>query len=223
MAKILRPPRPLGIKKGDWLDIVVKGKAVRACFIGNGKYSNAFRAESGNSVFIFTYFGDKCKEILSDCYRDQFNVHLPKMERVEKQRDVRIYKSKYYEQIRKFYWESWHIRKELYLARERAYKRVIKSPEEVCYKAVLLNHETLDQIRNVPRPVARAVASLCEISASYGDNFMLDAFTVRNTAVDAQGRIVLLDPIYDAKALWDSIMVMVQKMVDEEGGEYADK
>ena len=204
-----RAPKQFGAtKKRQNVEILIWDKPVKATFIGWGQFSNVFRGK-GNDVFIYTHYGDNSKEIISMC---NDNPHIPPMEKIEvidgpaqEDWDVHVFKSKYFEpfvQARSA--KAWAHHKELRRVRDNCNQlqpdtRMIDSG-----KCQAINYCVADTAR-VPAPVKEALNILAETSLNFGQNFLFDDFRPRNLGLDKQGRIVFIDPLFDAELIHNDI------------------
>lgn len=228
------PPLPRGVRRrGDCADIPVPfsfehewetAPRERAVFLGRGRYTVAFRLVSG-PVILYTYFGDICKEILAQCqdghdeggtWCEGRNPHVPEIERVgvfsspRHADDVRVYRARYYEPLTAAHREAWAHRNELERVRREAYAEIVREPSMARYEGVTVNYAVATRAR-VPERLKAALAELTDAAANYGAGYMFDGFKKTNQGVDEEGRLVLLDPLYDAKEVYEETMAQLRR------------
>lgn len=220
------PPLPRGIRRrGDWTDIPVPAEYAhewktapkhRAQFLGRGHSTLAFRLAGDGPVILYVYFGDFCKEILTGLqgahdeggvWHEGRNPHLPEIEQIgvfdapRYADDIRVYRAKWYAPLTAAHKEAWALRNELQRVRDEAYSEIITRPEAACYEGVTVNYAVQTRAR-VPDSLRGALEQLTNEAANYGAGYMFDGFKKGNQGVDEEGRLILLDPLFDAEAVY---------------------
>lgn len=229
------PPLPRGVsRRGDWADIPVPDRfehewetapKFSGCYLGRGRYTVAFRLAGDGPVILYSYFGDMCKEILASLqgaheedevwYEDR-NPHLPAIEHIgtfsapRVANDVLVYRAKWYEPLTAAHQEAWAQRNELHRAREEAYAEIIREPYMARYEGVTVNYQVATRAR-VPGRLKAALMALSNGAVNYGAGYMFDGFKKGNQGVDEEGRLVLLDPLYNAEEVYEERLALMSK------------
>jgi hypothetical protein len=229
------PPLPRGVKRrGDWADIPVPtsyehewktAPQHRACFLGRGRYSLAFRLAGDGPVILYTYFGDMCKEILTGCQEghdaggewvEARNPHIPEIEQIgtfdapRYADDIRVYRARWYEPLTAAHKEAWAQRNELARVREEAYREHVAEAHMAAYEGVTVNYQTAETAR-VPASLKASLMQLTNEAANYGSGYMFDNFRKGNQGVDEEGRLVLLDPMFDAEETYKEYLALMRR------------
>lgn len=203
-----RPPRQFGARrKGDVRDIIVSHKVKRnAVFLGSGRFTNAFL--HGRDVYLFTHYGDFSKEILWHCNEGKRNPHVPVIERIDvldgprgTEWDVYVYRSVLYEMpLKATSGKAWSEHRELARVRDEAQwresgKRFIDTDR--CHN---INYYVCENAK-VSESTREALAEIADRARDYGDNYLFDDFRPRNLGLDKRGRLVFVDPVFDAEII----------------------
>lgn len=213
-------PRQFGARrKGDVRDITVCRKVKRnAVFLGAGRFTNAFL--HGRDVYLFTHYGDYSKEILWQCNERPRNPHIPVMERIDvldgpkyADWDIYVYRSRYYEMpLSANTGRAWQDYKALRLVREKAHwlepdKRVIDTDR--CRN---INYYVSDNAK-ITAKALEALKELADGCANYGDNYLFDDFRARNLGTDERGRLVFVDPVFNAEIVNKDILARQNRRI----------
>lgn len=172
--------------------------------IGKGAFCTAYRLcesqqtsrEAAERVYLVVKDEDASKEILSGCE----SPHIPQLERVGSIGDAYLWQTRYYSPLTASSREAWKTFKMLAACNEDARRK---------FYAVRGNHwgaeanratVELAKAEGIETPLLEALHLLTEQAAQYGESYTFE-FARRNLAVDREGRLILLDPLFDLEAI----------------------
>jgi hypothetical protein len=207
-----KAPAMFGAKHiGQRVEICVGDDEIWAAYLGRGRFTTAFRAETehgtlSRAVYLYTFHEDFSKSILAHTYRQYAsNPHLPEIVRVGRMRYrgqmANVYKARYYKPIDED--------TKLTQANRDTINVLQGLHEEACDKfrgSVVRTRRSsefnqfitqgMGQFR-LPYLVRAALEALAEEALDWGDHYLFDSFKLRNLALDGKGRLILIDPMFD--------------------------
>jgi hypothetical protein len=215
----LTAPKLFGAKRiGDevWLEVGTKRRKGR--YIGSGRFTSAYFA--GNDVFLYTFYDDHSKDILSQCWSHYKNPHLPKIELVgslewqpwKHSWDIQIYKTR-------FYYTSPRLRDmdervvELFRSLRKAHAWASDTieghlvSENKCY----IFNKAVAAYKGLPGSAVLALEHLTESSKYWGDHYLFDNFRSANVGLDGKGQLIFIDPLLDVKQVNEDVKRRMQK------------
>jgi hypothetical protein len=168
--------------------------------IGQGRFTTAYRAVSDlNLVYLAVNEerGDYSKHILADC---DTNPHLPIVRALGELNDRQVYATQYYRPLTASSKQAWQEFKAIAAARETAWAEVIRAQQgkmRVCDCGYLVMARTLELLHgSISDDLYTALAAIQDAAGNYGSSYVYE-FAKRNLAVSDDGRLILLDPIFD--------------------------
>jgi hypothetical protein len=185
------------MKKGDLKTITILdnwGKSVKieARFLGRGSFAACY--EIDGVVYSFVKQGkretDYSKEAIAEF---AIGEHLPNIEKIGFfDNGTMLFKSKLYQPLtpeHKTAWKQFRIM-------ESAWKKC-----EIGESDYNFNYEVIEALRGQIEPsIIESLESLVDACGNYGDSYRLE-FNKRNLKVDETGKLILLDVIFNRKAL----------------------
>lgn len=195
------------MKKGDIKNKSVAGEIIPCSFLGKGMFCQAFRRLDTGRVLCFCK-EDFTKEILT---WDQCKLpHIPDVTRVDRMDDADyIYEMPYYEKLTASNKAAWSAYKALDAAWEQGRRKAIgkgaKTNQSFHALGADINRYTIEAAKtagNVPEAIIEALEAIADSASNYGQHYTFE-FAPRNLKVDADGNLILLDVIFDAKALFE--------------------
>lgn len=206
--------------KSDVVTILVGQKKCSAQFLGKGRFSAAFNKinrateRPTTTVFLYTFFGDKTKDILVRAKENHRVQHLPRLEKLDDQ----AINGKYVAQVYKTrMYNPWDNRKAS-VANLRdivEFGKVLMAQTKKLYKeydnyedaeeafAYLhnsvkpFNSAVVRESKNVVSPsLHRTLKAIVKEAAKTPGTYMLDGFSERNLALTGAGHLILLDPVF---------------------------
>ena len=172
--------------------------------IGKGRFCTAYRQlDKPEQVYLVVKDGDRSKEILSNCLPIE-GPHLPELERMGMMGDAYVWQTRYYERLTAKHKEAWAQYKILRDLTEKTWP-TLQRRANYAYNAWgydlmaavvegLADHCTakrLDWWR-----LHKALEAVMNSAADYGASYTFE-FAPRNLAVRADGKLILLDPVFD--------------------------
>ncbi|MFM9972922.1 MAG: hypothetical protein ACKVQK_31485 [Burkholderiales bacterium] len=175
---------------------------IQAEFIGKGQFARCYRV--GDSVYSFVNNGnrhsDYSKEAVS-MWADSNNVHIPQIEKMGNYDNKHgygiLYKMPYYESLSVKHAEARSQFKKLKKAFD---KNLWNVSNELGFEK---NQRLIQYLRdNSPEleSIIDALESIDGAGRNYGDNYIIE-IGKRNIKVDSEGRLILLDVLFNADAL----------------------
>ncbi len=164
--------------------------------IGKGRFSTAWK--NGEHVYVQTHEQDYAKELLSHI---RGKAHIPDVELIGESVLHRWYKMPLYQKLTaksKRAWQDYKHLKQLLAdawnaeLKENGYRREIQ--------ASCVNGRFQDAVQGTPGLAERygdSIESLVIWCATYGSSWLIEELQTRNCAVDANGELILLDPVFD--------------------------
>jgi hypothetical protein len=187
------------------------GESVEVERIGRGRYTTAWK--NSHYVYLQTHEKDSSKDLLSHL---PDNKHLPKVERLGdfgRNSPFRLYREPLYMPLTAKCGDAWSQFKELKRMREEAERNCrTRNGFGRFADAAELNYEfdTLVQDATyLSDEIKRAVTDLTYAAGNYGE-YMIE-ITKKNCAVDSEGNLVLLDPVFDWREVYESRQKAMQK------------
>jgi hypothetical protein len=218
-----RAPRLFGARNyGDLVTIKVPGRLrpIKASYIGSGRFSSVYRIRS-QEVIIYNFFGDRSKCILEQSYRDYKNPHLPKVKYLGDMKlrgpmlpedlKMKVFRANYYTPMTDFVFRDLPDEtKGLVRALKKAHRQADNSLRGHIIndmKCGDFNRALVDKAK-VPNVMKKALTHLAYECEAWGDHYIFDDFRRANMALDARGRIVFIDPMFDVNMLHEYNMRM---------------
>ena len=171
--------------------------------LGAGTWCTAYRdVSSPETVYLRVKPGDSSKHILSDCD----GSHIPQLERIGMSGDDDIWRTRYYERLSAKHKAAWsqyrRLSKENMAARvanmHQAWNSGPRSSVDWGYAAMVDTVSRMDGTAD--RTLQEALQAIVDSAANYGQSYTFE-FAPRNLAVDGDGTLILLDPIFDLEAI----------------------
>lgn len=182
-------------KKGDVVTIegVNHRNAVRARYLGSGRFTKAFKTDK--CVLLFTFHGDHCKNILTRC---PANPHLPKIVYWgELGTLAEVYRTTFYAVNPLFNSSQNKIIGELIAAR-----KLIAKSKGAQANADTFNWNFLRLIEHrVPKSIQLALEHVVVAAKYWSNYYRLDSFKGSNLGSDGNGNIIFIDPVFDTQLL----------------------
>lgn len=180
------------------------GRTLLAQYIGRGKFSNVFRVKSiQDRVYIYTKHGDLSKDILSHIDRTG-NRHIPMMRYLGPMQngEIDVYQSMYYTTpvIKPLsIGQNW---KTVLALRHAHAEACAEFPGDIIAKnqCIDFNYYIVENAK-VPRKIREALTLITESAQDWGKHYLFDDFKGRNLGLDKNGRLVFIDPVFDAGML----------------------
>lgn len=215
------------MKTGDLRTISVNGRRIPAAFLGKGLFCTAYtrqdEGESKGRVVCLYKEENLSKGILADCYRYGPFTHLPEVERIDDANDATyIYQMPLYAPLTAENKEAWRQFKTLQKRREEVWQQFCQDylngkNQEVYNIGYLFNQlleEFVDLEEALPDSLKTAISKLTDHAASYGSEYIFDGFCKANCKTDANGTLILLDPMLNCREL--------ERRRDEQARKYRD-
>lgn len=173
------------------------GSAVEVDYIGKGRYTTAWR--NSHYVYLQTHEKDASKKILTTL-RSEKSPHLPVVELLGFMRPVyHLYRSPLYQPLTAKSRNAWatfkRIAKHFNETRSEVNRRMGYGRD---YDANTFNEVLCEALANddeISPEIYHAVRQLTDEAANYGE-YQIE-ITKKNSAVDAEGNLILLDPLFD--------------------------
>jgi hypothetical protein len=185
------------MKKGDLRMITILdgwGEPVKieARFLGRGSFATCYEVDGVVYSFVKQQRRetDYSKEAIAEF---AIGEHLPEIEKIGVFDDgTMLFKSKLYQPLTPKHKTAW-----------RQF-RILESAWKNCRVGVSdynFNYEIIEALRGQIEPsIIESLESLVDACGNYGDSYRLE-FNKRNLKVDEAGRLILLDVIFNRKAL----------------------
>lgn len=183
------------------------GEIIPVEFIGKGRFSEAWK--NCTSVYVITrareWGTDYAKEMLSHLTDDEtFNKHIPMVEYLGDidGRDDKVYKMPLYEKLTAKYVKAWSQFKLLEAAKEQAWNETMAKVDYRKkfnpYDCVVVNDRTIELLteQGLDEELLEALQLLRDNITNWGTQFLFE-FEKRNLCVDSQGKLILLDCLFD--------------------------
>jgi hypothetical protein len=187
------------MRRGTHTTIQVGGERFPATYLGRGHWSTAYLSEDGVTVYLYTR-DDPMKEAASHAE----GLHLPPIARhgytVRRGIDYDIYSMPYYRNITPADKEAWAVMRELCRTREAVWRRDVSGhwpPRR--YFLPEVSYNTIQEA-DVPDTVRESLESLYYWGCNYTSDLGME-YARRNIGVDAEGRIIFRDVLYDGERL----------------------
>lgn len=165
------------------------GEIVQVERIGKGRFSTAWR--SGETVYLKTSDADYSKEIMSVLAEDSpRNRHLPECKFLSHDDgQFKWYVMPFYKPLTAKNKQAWDDFKAL--------SKVSEEHNSYKAEAADIRQNFQDEVlaSNFSQEIKDAVVQLCDAAANYGDYSI--EIARRNCAVDTDGNLILLDPLFD--------------------------
>lgn len=173
------------------------GQTVHVERIGRGRYSTAWK--NGTSVYVQTHEKDLGKELLCNISE---TPHLPLITHLETSGIYNWYKMPLYQKLTAKHKEAWADFRHLQRLQDSAFKEeraVIgygKESNPANVNSLFLS-KVEEDVHLTESGYADAIGALGSWCGSYGGTWLIERLQARNCAVDAHGRLILLDPVFD--------------------------
>jgi len=178
------------------------GSSVEVERIGSGRYTTAWR--NNHFVYLQTHEDDRSKEILLRI--DGEHLHIPRVERLEwdeRNKKYEWYREPLYKPLTAKSGDAWKQFKILHKYYNGAYSEAMKRDsyrwDAYTFNGVL--REDMENDDQLPQSLRDAVIALIDEAGDYGQ-YMVE-ITKKNSAVDDDGRLILLDPLFNLQELRD--------------------
>jgi hypothetical protein len=211
-------PKMFGVKnKGDYALLTLpSNRTARAEYVGRGRFSNVFRLsptmasvnysvdavwEARENVIIYTKHGDLSKDILCHVDKRKRNPHIPKMSYLGTmfRQTIDVYQSSYcLTPVRKIMTteNDWATIKALRMAHAEACAEfrgdIIAKNQCIDFNYFIANNA------DVPEKMTQALTLIADSAQDWGKYYLFDDFRAKNLGLDEEGRLVLLDAMFDA-------------------------
>lgn len=170
--------------------------------IGKGRFCTAYRAIADQSIvylLVAESQGDYSKEILSHCSPSPY---LPQIEQLGEIGDRRLYQTRYYHPLKAKHRTAWQQFRLLQSAAETARKETIQHLMQHWW---MRGHEcmqrTIELLEDtIPADLSSTLEHLATWAGDYAQSYTFE-FAARNLAVDDDGHLILLDPIFDMETI----------------------
>lgn len=184
------------MKRGDIKEVKVNGRAVLAEFLGKGMFCRAFREVGTDRVLCFTG-EDLSKDILAWC--DDM-PHLPTVKRIDDSSDAGyIFEMPFYTMLKASHKEAWAQYLALKACWQEEYSNLRRERKPFSAVAYKMNHAIAEKAP-VSEELKAALLELADTAQEWGEEFAFE-FAPRNLAVDASGSLILMDVVFNSKAL----------------------
>lgn len=165
--------------------------------IGKGRYSTAWK--NGSAVYVQTHEKDYGKELLCQITG---KAHLPVIEHIGTEGIYNWYKMPLYQKLTAKQKEAWLDYRHLQGLQKESFS---EERAAVGWRGDInpasVNDRFLDKVRQdvhlVNSHYDAAIESLVEWCSNYGETWLIEELQARNCAVDANGELILLDPVFD--------------------------
>lgn len=182
--------------------------------IGKGRFVAAFRSvDCPSTVYLLVNQsdGDYSKEILGQL---QDRPYIPRLKhlgdlersgRFGRSDSVEVYETVFYRRLNASFKDAWRAYKQMRDAREAAFtaKFYNRDNRASYFNGAAIMDDTLDRLAALPDFPADLLATLRDIAdeaSNYGASYTFE-FIPRNLAVDADGGLILLDPVFDMETV----------------------
>lgn len=186
------------MKKGQIKNIVINSEKIAAEFLGAGSFSTAYKYNE--DVYIYTKVGnnntDYSKMAIAE-WADLDNQHMPQIEKIDSNDDnYYLYRMPFYYPLTAKSCKAWNEYKKLKSAWYNS------SDNRFGY---IRNQNIINECynQNVDSSIIDALESINNACTNYDDCYFFE-FSPRNLAIDESGNLILLDVIFNKKALLES-------------------
>lgn len=191
------------VKKFEGIELTLEhGVTIRAEKFGKGMFTTAYR--DGQDVYLLS-IEDNCKEAYHHYANATHSKHLPAIEwlgaydvktpRGEKR--VTVYKQPYYHALSsKAYpvaWSQFRTLEKLWHDAQGS----VSTRNDWYYSDVLSNFNERVEASTLPDELKEAVDHLQVAASTYGQSIAME-ISKRNCRVDDEGRLILLDMLFDS-------------------------
>jgi hypothetical protein len=185
------------MKKGDLKKITILdgwGEPVKieAEFLGRGDFATCYKVDE--VVYSFVKQGERETDYSKEAAAEfAIGEHLPDIEKIGTFDDgTMLFKSKLYQPLTPEHKTAWKQFRIL----ESAWKKCRVSESDYNF-----NYEIIQTLRGQIEPsIIESLESLVDACGNYGNSYKLE-FARRNLKVDETGKLILLDVIFNRKAL----------------------
>jgi len=175
-------------------------ESIDAVFIGRGAFATCYRVDSIVYSFVNTSgrHVDLSKEAVA-YFTDEENIHIPKIEKLgDYDKGVKdygiIFKMPYYEKLTASHKIAWNQYKTL----KSAWYKANKKDSESWFD---FNCHIIESLRgNISESIIDALESINNACTNYSLDYKFE-FPTANLKVDSSGNLILLDVIFNVKAL----------------------
>jgi len=178
------------------------GKRIQAQFLGAGAFAKCYLAQDG---FVYSIVkngqkeSDYSKQAVGE-WADSDNLHIPEIEFLgEDDNNCLIYKAVYYQnKLTAAHSSAW--------AEYKTLKRIWMDNINFDRLGFVQNNKIIDLARaaGVKESICDALQSISDSCRNYGDFYFLE-FRTCNLKVNDAGELILLDAIFNKKALYEAI------------------
>ena len=166
--------------------------------LGRGRYTTAWRSIADpTTVYLQVREGENSKELLSRLAAK----HIPVLERVGTLGDCDLYKSRYYSKLTAKSGEAWRhfraLQKHIQQAHieQQATRSRLSGDAERARQTNDRFQFFVEEDETLPDSLREAIVSIVTWAASY-TGYLIE-ICAKNLAVDSDGALILLDPIFD--------------------------
>lgn len=195
------------MRRGERREITVDGKAFEAEYLGAGHHARAYRA--GDTVYLFVHGEGECmKDAVAEWCSDM--PHVPVVKRHDETRvrgrEYRVYSMPYYRNVTAKDASAWAVLRTLSEAAERIRRAKYMGDRPLTTWGIYFAQDVIEDTRGkVPESVSEALTELMNAGSNYGSGVTFE-FGRRNIGVDAEGRIVFRDILFDAEKVYRELV-----------------
>lgn len=167
--------------------------------IGKGQFCTAYRCTNNEDrvyLVVDDERGDYSKDILADCDGPYF----PELEKVGDLRGKTVWRTHYYRRLKASDTAAWQQFKLMAGCNLQARAEILSGHADYVYRGREAVDRTIDLVRVTDAELADALQVLADAAANYGSSYTFE-FAVRNLAVDSDGHLILLDPVFDLETM----------------------
>lgn len=189
---------PIRFQRGDETDLPILGKKVSVSFLGQGTWTQAWRAVAGEHkgmVYLLVDYQDKTKDILLE-RKEPYLPYLHFIEDVGPELCYKIYRSPFYRPLspdNKDPWQMYLLLREIWLQVERENPEPDHPKEwRDSFFSLLEQKGKLD----LDSQLRKALLILKEKASLLGDHILFE-FPIKNVGVDKNNKLILRDILFD--------------------------
>ncbi len=164
--------------------------------IGSGRFSTAWK--NGTAVYVQTHEQDYAKELLGHL---RGTPHLPDVERIGEIGIHNWYRMPLYQKLtaaHKRAWQDFKKLKQLRLDASAAEQRR-NGQNYREFSPARVNDLFAEMVEGDAglTTYGDSIRALADWCATYGESWLIEEFQPRNCVVDGDGKLILLDPVFD--------------------------
>lgn len=189
------------MRSGDSRTLTIDGNSVNATYLGKGRHATAYRF--GDTVYLYVAEDEYMKDVIADGLWDTDSPHIPK---IAKHGDVmirgqwrKVYSMPFSRTIKASDGEAWKGLRTLASVAEKIFRERFAGKLHI--EGAYYNRDIIEASTGlVAASVTDALDKLADAAANYGSGVSFE-FGKRNIGVDADGRIVFRDILFDAEKM----------------------